>query len=275
MTCLIVVVGINALAQIQCGDAVAGRALPFVEQLRKLGSDPSADKPAMQERLLRCRAMSEAGVDNADRDGGLIRIQVAAPARGAVMAGFPTARSVATGDTAACVRGICYRPYRPRAVTLDVRGAFRLSDIFLIPDPNSLVHVSLPSGVTAEQKYTLDFTDGVLTKYQRDGKSELVGLASLPFKIAEAAISAPTDALGLKQKNVEAQTSYLEAVGKLAAQQNAAREACNGVAKAASCPNTAYKLIGGRLSQDAKAAPHSAGDSDAPPAKDKPPADEG
>lgn len=64
----------------QCGDAVAGRALPFVEQLRKLGSDPSADKPAMQERLLRCRAMSEAGVDNADRDGGLIRIQVAAPA---------------------------------------------------------------------------------------------------------------------------------------------------------------------------------------------------
>lgn len=247
-----------------CGPAVAGRSLLFAAQLKKAGQEAKDEAAATKERLLRCRTMAETGADRATDGRGFIRIRVEplTPAVDPPVA--PGQQNLKADDVAACTRGICYRPYRPRAVTLDVRGAFALSDIFLIPDPDSLIHVSLPSGVTAEQKYLLEFTDGVLTKYQRDGKTELVGIASLPFKIVEAALSAPVDALGLKQKDLEARESYLEAVGSLVEKQKAAREACEKAATAVSCPNTAYKLIGGPVTRDAGKGDGPAGDSDAP-----------
>lgn len=249
-----------------CGDVVAGRSPRYSAQLKAAGQEAKDEKAAAKERLLRCRKMADAGAGDAGTGSGLIHIDVKPVAARQAVAGADDGASGSGPDTTVCMRGICYRPYRPREVTLGVRGAFQLSDVFLLPDPDSLIHVDLPSGVTAEQKYTLDFTDGVLTKYQRDGKSELVGLASLPFTIVEAALSAPASALGLKQKNVEAQANYLEAVGKLVDKQKAAREACEGAAKAATCPDTAYKLIGGPVSNEEKdkAVSQPVGDSDVP-----------
>ena len=248
-----------------CGDVIAGGSPRYAAQLKAVEPEMKDEAAAVKERLLRCRKMADAGADAAERGSGLIKIDVQPVAARPAVSRLGDRPSGSAPDTKACMRGICYRPYRPREVTLGVRGAFQLSDVFLLPDPDSLIHVDLPSGLMAEQKYTLDFTDGVLTKYQRDGKSELVGLASLPFTIVEAALSAPASALGLKQKNIEAQANYLDAVGKLVDKQKAVREACDGAAKAATCPDTAYKLIGGPVSNEKdKPVSQPVGDSDAP-----------
>jgi uncharacterized protein YceK len=253
-----------------CGAAIAGRNLSFSRQLSAMGHDAAEDKAATKARLLHCRALAEIGADDATgaitSQSGFIQITVTDSAAGTAAAADGGQRQVSPNDSAACKRGICYRPYRPVSVKLDVRGAFSMSDVFLVPDPNQLIYVPLPSGVTAEQKYLLEFTDGVLTKYQHDGKTELVGLLSLPFKVVEAAFSATTEGLGLKQKDIEARTSYLDAVGKLVEEQKAVSDQCAQAASAATCPKTAYKLIGGPVAPEASTDSRSAGDSDAPAA---------
>lgn len=226
-----------------CQRGASLASLPLGKALADVGQTGDEEKAFLKDRLLRCRAMVLAGADVRD----LIRISVAPVREGpAPLVAMPGAHSISPYDLAACRSGICYRPYRSRQVTLDVRGAFSLTDVFLLPDPDALIHVALPAGVFAQQKYTLDFTDGVLTKYQRDGKSELVGLSNLPVAIVTTVLSAPAEALGLRQKGLEAQTAYLGALNNAVAAKNAAAAQCAG--KPERCPDTAYKLIGGRLS---------------------------
>jgi hypothetical protein len=84
----------------------------------------------------------------------------------------------------------------------------------------------------------------VLTAYKQDGQSEVVGLVSLPLAVGKAVLSVPAEALGLKQKNLEAETSYLTAVANAEAKKDEAAELCKESANR--CPATAYKIIGGR-----------------------------
>lgn len=241
-------------------------SLPFAAELKKLGESEDSDKSDVVARLKRCRAMAIGGADTAIAQR-LIRITVgtppaALPAPDRLGGGRAVAVDPDRPDVTRCRQGICYRPYTTRQVNLNVVGAFALSDTFLIPDRRALVMVDLPAGAFAVQKYTLDFTDGVLTKYHRDGKSELVGLAGLPVEIVKTILSAPVEALGLKQKKLEAQSSYLGALDKAVAQQETTAALC---AKSKQrCPDTAYKLIGGKVTPDGGDTGR-AGDSETPP----------
>ena len=227
-----------------CTGPTEQQQLPFAADIAKLKSKTVDLDGILSSRLERCLRMKLAGADAA-AVRNLITINV--EPRDAMPAGAPVeaGQSLKVTDTDRCAAGVCYRPFTVRKATLDVKGAFRLTDLFLIPDDRSLVLVDLPSGAFVEQKYTLEFSDGVLTKYQRQGKSELVGLSALPIEVIKAVLSAPAEALGLKQKNLEAQTSYLGAVDKLVTQQQTT--AANCAKDAVTCPRTAYKLIGGKI----------------------------
>jgi hypothetical protein len=103
------------------------------------------------------------------------------------------------------------------------------------------MHVDLPAGLFAEQKYTLTFTNGVLTNYTQNAQSELVGLFQLPADVLRAFLQAPAEALGLRQSNVTAETSYLNAVRANADAQRQAAETC--AANRNACPDSATRLI--------------------------------
>ncbi len=238
-----------------CGSIRKASDLPFAKELKQLGHKTEKDQTFVTNRLIRCRELNLQGASTAVADN-LITISVDSPDPSI------SRREITQADREKCRTGICYRTYRPRSIDLKVRGAFQLSDVMLIPDPNILVYVPLPSGVFAEQKYTLTFTDGVLTSYQRNGKSELVGLAGLPAEIVKTILSAPAEALGLKQKNLEAQTNYLTALEKAAAQKQKTEESCR--ASPQFCTETAYKLIGGPLDNDSSSQTGPVADSDNP-----------
>jgi len=245
-----------------CNGPNEQQQLPFAKQVAKLTTKPIELEAILSARLTRCVRMQLAGADTASARA-LITITVGPPGAPPVANATAGGQTPAPTATRRCAAGICYRPFTVRSATLDVKGAFRLTDLFLIPDERSLVLVDLPAGVFAEQKYTLEFSDGVLTRYQRQGKSELVGLTALPIEMLKAVLSAPVEALGLNQKGLEAQTSYLGTVDKLTAQQQTTAVNC---AKAgATCPRTAFKLIGGAISGEATAgAPGDTGGTGAP-----------
>lgn len=217
-------------------------ALPFSRELKNAGQSDDDAAKAFTDKMLYCRDLALAGAADA-RSTNLIQ---ASTSMGAVAT--QEARSLSTETRANCARGVCYRPLTPLDVTLSVRGVYSRSDTFLVPDPNTVLFVDLVGGAFATQKYTLGFTDGVLTSYKQDGQSEVVGLVSLPLAIAKAVLSVPAEALGLKQKNEEAKTSYLTAVAAAEAKQGELAQLCK--ASANRCPATAYKIIGGPITSD-------------------------
>ncbi|WP_260583417.1 hypothetical protein [Sphingopyxis sp. PET50] len=166
----------------------------------------------------------------------------------------PNPASVAVLNGAAipaeCERGLCYRPMIPIRISLLVGTVSQTSDIVLVPDRSAVNWVSLPSGVFATQKYNLSFTEGVMTSYEQDGQSELVGLVRLPLTVVSAIISAPAEALGLKKTALEAETNYLTAVGNNAEKVKAVGDLCN--AGPARCPETAAKIIRGATADPEK-----------------------
>jgi hypothetical protein len=140
-----------------------------------------------------------------------------------------------------CAKGLCYRPMVPRIVQLAVGEVSRSSDIVLVPDTATVNWINLPSGFFATQKYTVTFTEGFPTTFERDGQSELVGLVKLPLTVIKAIISAPAEALGFKKSALEAETNYLSTVGTNAAKVKEVSDLCkDGPTR---CPGTAAKLI--------------------------------
>lgn len=220
---------------------VASSSLPYSAELKKAGYKED-DSVAIQAMLLRCRGLVLAGAPNATAQGGLIKIDVENAAAAIPLRDVASTPGI---DFSKCARGICYRPYTSITVTLSVRGAFQTSTAFLLPDPNALAFIDLTQGVFATQRYTLEFGDGVPTRFDKDAKSELVGLAKLPVEIFTTILSAPGEALGLRKKALEDQNSYLDVVKASAAKQDEVAAVC--AQKPENCPKTAYKILGGQV----------------------------
>lgn len=217
-----------------CASGLTAATMPFSDQLRDAGYSEADRNQALRDRLLLCRQLTDAGL-NADRTD-LISLTLDSATMAAIRA-----EAAAAPDRSQCLRGICYRPLRPARFTLKVGDYYSLSDTFLMPDLSHIVFVDLRSGVFAQQKYTLTFSDGVLTSYQQDAHSELVGLARLPGEVVGAFISGTTEALGLRQRGLEAENNYLTAVRANAAAQTQTAAVCNANPNA--CPSTAFRVM--------------------------------
>lgn len=192
---------------------------------------------AMVQRLLRCRALEEAGVKSASAGPiSLVKVQVDDKAVGKI-----ARNSEIKASAAQCKRGVCFRPFRPLKVSLSLGNYYSQSDVMLIPDTSRLAYVDLASGVFAKQMTVANFTDGMLTSLKQDSGSELLGLVSLPADIAAELIKAPAEALGLKKTALAAETSYLAAVRANATEQDEAQKVCKN--NPGACPETAYKVI--------------------------------
>jgi len=240
--------------------------LPYRLKLEKANYSKEDEAKAVQAGILRCRGLVLAGADRAATDGGLITIELSDDGRPAAdtATGQPSMSPGARPSLDKCRKGICYRPYKSRVVTLSVRGAFESSTAFLLPDSDRLGYIDLASGVFAEQKYTIEFSDGVPTKFDRDAKSEIVGLAKLPVEIVTTILSAPGEALGLRKKGLEDRNAYLDAVKASVSKQNEISEICANSPDR--CPKTAYKILGGPVNAPVTAGTtERAGDADTNP----------
>lgn len=207
----------------------------FAAELAAAGYSDDDAKKALRDRLLLCRQLRDAGL-TADPGTGLISIALDSPSAATLAAAVST-----PPDLRPCVQGICYRPMRPVQFTLRVGNYFSRTGTFMMPDPSRVQFVDLSSGLFAQQKYTLAFTDGVLTSYQQDAHSELVGLARLPGDVVAALLAAPAEALGLRQRGLEAENNYLAAVRSNAEAQNQTMAVCRENPNA--CPATAYRVM--------------------------------
>jgi len=233
---------------VKCG-SLSKAELPFAKLLKP--EDTAADTRSL---AIACRRMSVAGVAAATSGmqaagaGGLVSITVqtlpeASTGEPPVSDRWaPTVLPANLPLGSACAKGVCYRPMTTRTVTLKVRGAFEQRDVFLVPDMNRTMFVGLPQGVFAQQKYTLTFSDGVLTEYGQNTKSELVGLSTLPVAVLTAILKAPADALGLRTANLKAQGDYLSQLAELQTAKASIAATCR--LEPNSCPLTALKIIG-------------------------------
>lgn len=148
----------------------------------------------------------------------------------------------ATGRRASCTSdALCYHPLAPVRVTLALNDGTSKTDAFLVPDKSRLSFVRAPGGLFAKQEYDFGFTDGVLTKYNRISRSEVVGLVSLPLTVAKAILSAPFDAFTDRKKALDAQTAYLEAVRNNADAREQTQESCSN--RPDLCAGYVYRII--------------------------------
>ncbi len=237
--------------------------------LANAGYTESDSNTAMLQRLLRCRALQEAGVKATSQGAiNLIRLGVGGQSSGTISLSSDNA----TASRAQCARGICFRPFRPVDVSLGLGEYYSQNDVFLLPDPTKLAYINLASGVFAEQKYVVDFTDGMMTSFEQDSQSELLGLVKVPADVAAELIRAPTEALGLKKTELEAENQYLQTVRTNADEQNKTEEACN--ANPGACPDRAFKIIRLKLTDEAEQAGPPP-DSDGPGTNVTPPGSDG
>jgi hypothetical protein len=119
-----------------------------------------------------------------------------------------------------------YRPLISVRITLELGDGQLKSKIFAIPDESRANWVSIPGGVFAKQEYNLTFTDGVLTKYHRVARNEVVGAVSLPVDVAKELIAAPFEALTARKEGLDKQTEYLKSVAALETASASAEKAC-------------------------------------------------
>jgi hypothetical protein len=206
------------------------------------GSNADADKVA---RSLRCGRLELAGV-NASDSIDYIKIDIIPIGQPRTSPAQPESEEILKALLPDCLRGICYRPLIPVMLRLSVNGVFDLQDRFLMPDPDNIIFVDLASGVFATQTYKLGFTNGILTSYQQDAKSEFAEFVKLPIKVFGAIVAAPGVALGLKQKALSDQAAYLAAVSAVVKAKDTARTDCKNAP--GQCPSATYKIIGGPIS---------------------------
>ena len=211
-------------------------AQSFAAELAAVGYSDDDARKALRDRLLLCRQLRDAGL-TADPGGGLISISLDRPSATTLAAAAASPQP----DLRPCARGVCYRPMRPVQFTLRVGDYFSRTGTFMMPDPSRVQFLDLSSGLFAQQKYTLSFTDGVLTSYQQDAHSELVGLARLPGEVVGAVLAAPAETLGIRQRGLEAENNYLSAVRSNVEAQNQTMAACRDNPNA--CPDTAYRVM--------------------------------
>jgi len=229
--------------------------LPRAAELAALGYQEN--KQAQIDRQLDCRAMILAGVDtatSANGGRGLVLIDADEGLASPDTSPAPTAaadRTPISGDmNALCARGICYRPLKAYRVRLRIVGVLDTSDTFLLPDLDRLVFVDLSNGVFAQQKYTMLFTNGVLTDYTQNRKSEVAAFSALPVTIVTSILSAPAAALNRKQSLLQAQTNYLTANATLADKVKSLQATCQ--ASPTACTPTTYKILKGSITQPAR-----------------------
>jgi hypothetical protein len=182
------------------------------------------------------RRCSELRTLNATR-GGAIQIETPDHRREQL----PVLRASANVDLSPCAMGVCYRPLVPIRVRMSFAGQSSQTQTMLFPDEAQIIAVNLRSGVFADQKYELSFTDGVLTSYSQNSRSELVGLVSLPLTIVRTAIAAPAQLLGARRQAAADEQAYLTAVASLAQQRAQVRQLC--ATQPQDCPETALRII--------------------------------
>lgn len=214
--------------------------------LKEAGYDP---KPALKERLVACRSLTEAGLG---KEEPLISLTVGSntylakspptdPAKEIETVTIKSGPAETYGLRQDCGLGVCFRAFKPVEVGLQMGDYLKKSGVFLIPDKESLVLINLRSGVFAEQKYVLTFTDGMLTSYTQNSQNELQGLVGLPGAIVADTIKKQTEALGLRKSELEAETALLNAAQANIEAQLKTRQTCDN--NQGGCGATVYRLL--------------------------------
>jgi hypothetical protein len=140
-----------------------------------------------------------------------------------------------------CRRGICFRPRTSITIKASIPGRSVKTETFAVPDPRRVVLVPLRSGVFETQTYSLTFDNGVRVKQDQKSRSELVGLAELPFKLVKTALTVPGEILGLRADKLQSEADYLTKIKTVLPTFNDTRTLCTQ--NPSYCTDSARKIL--------------------------------
>lgn len=158
--------------------------------------------------------------------GGFVTLTVEPPAVATDQTRANQAASQQAGSNV-----LFYRPLTSRRLVLSLATGQSQSKVFAVPDESKINWIAIPGGAFAKQEYDLTFSDGVLSKYHRISRNEVVGAVSLPVDVAKSLIAAPIEALNDRKAGLEAQAQYLTAVQNLYDKSAKSKEACDDLMK--------------------------------------------
>jgi hypothetical protein len=136
------------------------------------------------------------------------------------MLGPSTDEKIATG----CEEMVCYRFVLPyRLVVTDPISRGQAEAIVMLPNEGPIAGVRVVRRSFVENKFTLVFTNGVLTSADYDDPSALIGALMIPIDIAKAIVSIPSAlfrfTIAHEQADLTAEKDVIEAQKALAQAQ--------------------------------------------------------
>ena len=131
--------------------------------------------------------------------------------------GAATDEAIAAG----CEEMVCYRFVLPYRITVeDPVSNARAEAIVVLPNEGPIAGIWVVRRSFAENKFTLTFTNGVLTTAEYDDPSALVGALMIPIDIAKAIVSIPSAlfrfTIAHEATGITAQKNLLDAQKQLA-----------------------------------------------------------
>jgi len=117
------------------------------------------------------------------------------------------------GSRPTSVEGIVHRPLLPYFFRLKTNdGLVSLApQIVYLPNEAPYFTIDIKRRAFIENKYTLTFTDGILTEVSWVKPSEALGFVQLPIDIAKAIVAIPGEMLTVKVNNAKAEAEMLNA----------------------------------------------------------------
>jgi hypothetical protein len=94
-----------------------------------------------------------------------------------------------------CAVGVCVRAMVSRVIRVELDGQAFASKVVNVPS-REVVAVPVPQTILANQKVTMTIKDGILTNYDMDRDSELLGLVKIPGALIGGVIAGMTQGLG-------------------------------------------------------------------------------
>lgn len=111
-------------------------------------------------------------------------------------------------------------------VTVRVSGqTFELEETYAIPDPTRSFGIAIDRRACVLSTYTLQISNGVLTRFSTNSPSEVAGCLSIPVDIISSIVAAPINAIRGQTTGLDAQIKLIEAQTRLITAQNSLQSA--------------------------------------------------
>jgi hypothetical protein len=140
------------------------------------------------------------------------------PSATTVRAAVPPASEPDLSQLKKCKLGVCARTMVSRTIRVELDGRSFGTKVVNVPSRH-IVPVPVPQTILADQKVTVTIKDGILSNYELDRKSELLGLVKIPGAVIGGVFSGMKQGLDDTKDVVDKQKDLVKSETELAKAQ--------------------------------------------------------